>query len=138
TSSPSVRPACATSPIVAVHCPIGGSPSSRTAPARRTSSRRSGSSAPTSRRYHGAMHEPRLVLITGAAGAIGAALAHALAFRHPEAHLALCDLDAGGLARIAGELGGRASTWRWDLSDPEALATRWGTLVAAHGPVDVL
>ncbi len=85
------------------------------------------------------MREPRLVLVTGAAGAIGAALAAGLAARHPGAHLALVDLDAAGLARVAATFGaGRASTWRWDLSDPGGLEARWGELAAAHGDVDVL
>jgi short-subunit dehydrogenase len=85
------------------------------------------------------MHEPRLALVTGAAGAIGGALAHALARRHPGLHLALSDVDAGGLERLAGELPrGRASTWRWDLTDTDGLAARWGELTAAHGEPDVL
>jgi short-subunit dehydrogenase len=85
------------------------------------------------------MSEPRLALVTGAAGAIGGAIAHALALRHPGLHLALSDVDPGGLERIAGELArGRVSTWRWDLTDPEGLAARWAELTAAHGEVDVL
>jgi short-subunit dehydrogenase len=84
------------------------------------------------------MTDPTLVLVTGAAGAIGGALAHALARRHPRAHLALCDVDAAGLDRRAVELEGRASTWRWDLADPGRLGDRWAELEAARGPVDVL
>jgi short-subunit dehydrogenase len=79
-----------------------------------------------------------LILVTGAAGAIGAALADALAARHPGAHLALPDVDADGLARVAAGLAGRASTWRWDLADPARLPERWAELTAARGPVDLL
>ena len=84
------------------------------------------------------MPEPRLALVTGAAGAIGGAIAHALARRHPGMHLALSDVDGAGLDRLAGELPGRTSTWRWDLTEPEALAARWEDLREARGEVDVL
>jgi short-subunit dehydrogenase len=79
-----------------------------------------------------------LILVTGAAGAIGAALAQALAARHPAAHLALTDVDAAGLARVAGGLGDRASTWRWDLADPARLPEAYAALTAARGPIDLL
>jgi 3-hydroxybutyrate dehydrogenase len=83
------------------------------------------------------MVDPRLVLVTGGAGAIGAALARTFAQRWPDAHVALVDVDEAGLARVAAELP-RASTWRWDLSDPDALEARWAELGRAHGDVDVL
>jgi short-subunit dehydrogenase len=79
-----------------------------------------------------------LVLVTGAAGAIGSALAHALAAKFPSAHLALVDVDEAGLARCAQALGARASTWPWDLSKPAELEARWAGLVATRGEVDVL
>lgn len=85
--------------------------------------------------------DARLVLVTGAAGAIGGALAAAMAARWPAAHLALSDVDGDGLARrveALDALGARASAWRWDLSDPEGLAARWDELVRARGEVDVL
>jgi short-subunit dehydrogenase len=84
------------------------------------------------------MLDARLILVTGAGGAIGAAIANVLARRHPEAHLALSDVDAVGLARTAASLGARASTWRWDLADPELLDGGWRELHAARGEVDVL
>src|SRR6185503_6090210 len=74
--------------------------------------------------YHRRMADPRLVLVTGAAGAIGGALAHALAARFPGAHLALSDI-----ADISHDLGDRASTWRWDLTRPAELEARWAELV---------
>ncbi|MCA9678535.1 MAG: SDR family NAD(P)-dependent oxidoreductase [Kofleriaceae bacterium] len=81
---------------------------------------------------------PGLILITGAAGAIGAALARALSSHHAGAHLALTDVDGDGLARVAAPLGARASTWQWDLSRPADLEAAHAALVAAHGPVDLL
>jgi len=84
------------------------------------------------------MDEPRLIVVTGAAGAIGGAVAHAMAVRWPRARLALVDVDEGGLTARAAELGPRASTWRWDLADPAGLDAGWAELVAAHGEVDVL
>jgi NAD(P)-dependent dehydrogenase (short-subunit alcohol dehydrogenase family) len=77
------------------------------------------------------------VVITGAAGAIGGALAERLAKRHPQARLSLCDVDEVGLARtLAGEP--RAARWRWDLTRPDELPERFAAAVAAHGPVDAL
>jgi short-subunit dehydrogenase len=84
------------------------------------------------------MLDARLILVTGAAGAIGSAIANVLARRHPRAHLALTDVDAAGLARTAAAFGARASTWRWDLADPELLEGGWHEVEKAHGPVDVL
>ncbi len=63
---------------------------------------------------------PRHVLVTGAAGAIGGALAHAMRAAWPGARLALLDRDAGGLADLAAEVG-NASTHGLDLRDLEAL-----------------
>ena len=80
----------------------------------------------------------QLVLVTGAAGAIGSAIAQALAARHPDAHLALTDVDEAGLARAAATLGARASTWRWDLAQVDALEARWRELASARGEIDVL
>ncbi len=85
---------------------------------------------------------PRLghVVITGAAGAIGGALARALAARHPGVDLALVDVDDAGLARTAAALPATASAsvHRWDLAAPDALPARWQALVAERGPVDGL
>jgi short-subunit dehydrogenase len=80
----------------------------------------------------------KLVLVTGAAGAIGSAIAQVLAQRHPAAHVALSDVHDAGLARVAATLGARASTWRWDLAQPDLLEARWAELVRAHGEVDLL
>jgi short-subunit dehydrogenase len=79
----------------------------------------------------------RHVLITGAAGAIGGALARELATRNPGVRLALVDVDEGRLERVVGDVPG-ASAHRWDLSAPETLAERHAALVAANGALDGL
>jgi short-subunit dehydrogenase len=76
------------------------------------------------------------ILVTGAAGAIGGALARALADRHPAARLTLVDVaPAGDLAR---ELGGRALSVSWDLAQPEGIEKALAELVTTRGPVDGL
>jgi short-subunit dehydrogenase len=69
------------------------------------------------------------VLVTGAAGAIGGAIAAAL--DHPHAYFSLVDV-----APIAPRP--RASVYRWDLSKPDELDARWSEVTRAHGDVDVL
>jgi short-subunit dehydrogenase len=71
----------------------------------------------------------RHVLVTGAAGAIGSAIAREVAAAAPEAVLTLVD------KRVAEHgLGSRARAVTWDLAAPEALAVPYGALA----PVDVL
>ncbi|MCC6872777.1 MAG: SDR family NAD(P)-dependent oxidoreductase, partial [Sandaracinaceae bacterium] len=77
----------------------------------------------------------RHALVTGAAGAIGAALARVLRARDARLALSLADVDPR-IDAIAAELSGRAL--RWDLAQPDALDTRLGELVEASGPVDLL
>jgi len=74
------------------------------------------------------------VLVTGAAGAIGWAIAEALARRIPAARLTLVDRDAPRLEEAARRLGASAAVW--DLSEPGALAAAWEAI--AGTPVDVL
>jgi short-subunit dehydrogenase len=78
------------------------------------------------------------IAVTGASGSIGAALARALATRHPRARLSLLDVDLAPAERLAGELGDRAAAHRWDLADPGRLEAALADLVARHGPVDGL
>jgi NAD(P)-dependent dehydrogenase (short-subunit alcohol dehydrogenase family) len=77
----------------------------------------------------------RLVLVTGAAQGIGAAVATTCA--RFGAHLAICDRDADGLALTAAEiehLGSNATTGVLDVRDAEAVS-QW---VGALNTVDVL
>lgn len=78
------------------------------------------------------------LLVTGAAGAIGSALAHALAKRYPNATLTLVDVDATRLGDATHALGHRAAAACWDLSEPNALAAQLRDAVEARGPVDIL
>ena len=74
----------------------------------------------------------RRVLITGAAGGIGAAMAAAFAARG--AGLVLADLDGPAVEAVAGRFEGAAEWHAYDQGDPASLAA----LAAAAGAVDVL
>lgn len=76
------------------------------------------------------------MLITGAAGAIGGALAEQLAAKQRGARLTLVDLDTPALAARAARL--KAVPAVWDLTESHALEQRWRDAVAAGGPVDLL
>ncbi len=78
---------------------------------------------------------PAHVAITGAAGAIGGALARAMRRTWPSCQLALVDRDATGLAAIASELG--ATSHACDLTDLAALPALVERIEAA-GPLDGL
>lgn len=85
------------------------------------------------------MHfDPKHILVTGAAGAIGGAVAKGLAARYPGAALTLVDHDLARLAPVQDTVGPRAVAARWDLAQVEALAPAWAEAVAARGPVDLL
>ena len=66
------------------------------------------------------MNAPERVLITGAAGAIGSALARSMRAAWPACELALVDRDASAMAVLAEELG-RATTHGYDLRDVAGL-----------------
>jgi short-subunit dehydrogenase len=77
------------------------------------------------------------VVVTGAGGAIGAALARELRGTWPQVALALVDRDRAALERVVRELGGAISTHVADLADLATLPA----LVAAiedDGPIDGL
>ena len=76
------------------------------------------------------------VLITGAAGAIGAAIARAMRTAWPHTRLALLDRDAAAMDVLAEELG-NASTHSADLRDIDALPDIVA-VIAAHAPLDGL
>jgi short-subunit dehydrogenase len=78
------------------------------------------------------------VLITGAAGAIGSALARGFRARHPAAALTLVDVDAARAEETARALGPSASAAAWDLARPDTIAELFASAVAERGPVDVL
>ena len=81
----------------------------------------------------------RTALVTGAASGIGRALAGSLSRRG--CHLALVDVDADGLARLALALsasGVRLTTHVLDVSDADAVAALPDRIVDAHRSVDIL
>jgi short-subunit dehydrogenase len=80
-----------------------------------------------------------VVVITGAASGIGAALALCLARRG--AHLALADRNAAGLQDVAAAVrveGVRVSVHMLDVTDHEAVQGFPEAVLAAHGRVNVL
>jgi len=79
------------------------------------------------------MKPPEHVLVTGAAGAIGGALARAMRTAWPAARLALLDREAKAMQSLAAELG-NTSTHGVDLRALEALPP----LIASLGPLDGL
>lgn len=85
----------------------------------------------------GSFH-PRHVLLTGAAGAIGGALARILAARHPELRYSLVDSNAAGLAPLCRELGARSRALPCDLADAAALPGLWAQASAGFGDIDLL
>lgn len=78
---------------------------------------------------------PEHVVITGASGSIGAALARALRARHPAAALSLLDVEPGPSRVLASALGGAATTLACDLSSSDEAAAALGRARDAHGPV---
>ncbi len=67
----------------------------------------------------------RHALITGAAGAVGSALAEVVAARAPRAKLTLVDKDLEGALRVASRIGERARALSWDLAKPADLEHAW-------------
>ena len=80
----------------------------------------------------------RVVLLTGAAGGIGSALARA--FAAEGARLALVDRDEAGLSALAGSLPSTAqkSVHPFDLRAFASFETLLADVLAAHGGIDVL
>ncbi len=76
------------------------------------------------------------VLITGAAGAIGAAIARAMRTAWPTATLALLDREAAAMSALAAELG-TATTHAVDLRDLDALPAVVAAIAQAQ-PLDGL
>jgi short-subunit dehydrogenase len=78
------------------------------------------------------------ILVTGAAGAIGGALARAFHARLPDAAISLADVDGEGARRTAGAIGEVARAVTWDLSKPHELPEAHSALESERGAVDGL
>jgi 3-oxoacyl-[acyl-carrier protein] reductase len=78
----------------------------------------------------------RVVLITGAAGGIGSAIARGVVAGGGKA--LIHDLDNDAIASLAEELGEQAHPLTADLRHPLAVATLWSRALQVHGHIDVL
>ena len=78
----------------------------------------------------------QVVLVTGAAGAIGAATARA--FARQGAALALLDRDGEAAATLAASCGPRALALACDLCDPDQVQRAFAQLAAHFGGLDVV
>nr|QQZ49263.1 SDR family NAD(P)-dependent oxidoreductase [Phenylobacterium glaciei] len=76
----------------------------------------------------------KIVVVTGAAEGIGAALARRFA-AEGAAHVAVVDRNAEGAQAVAAEIGGTAYTV--DVSDGAQVATMVAAVEAAHGRIDL-
>lgn len=83
--------------------------------------------------------EGRVVVVTGAAGGLGRAIA--LAFAGSDATVLLVDIPAEGLAetaRLIGDAGGSAEAFAADLSDETEIAALGAAITARYARIDVL
>lgn len=78
----------------------------------------------------------QVVLISGAAGGIGAATARLLVARG--ASVVLADLAEDALRQLADELGDHASALTLDVTDPAACEAAVSQIVTTHGRLDVV
>ncbi len=78
----------------------------------------------------------QVVLITGGAGAIGAATAKL--FADYGAHAVVVDLDADRAAEAAKEAGNQSIGVGCDITDPQALRTAFDKAVEVYGGLDIL
>jgi len=85
---------------------------------------------------HDTHHPDRVALVTGAAGALGAAIARALLERGHR--VAVADHDGAALDLVAAELGPRATPLRIDVTDAAQIKTGCDALRKKWGPVDIL
>jgi NAD(P)-dependent dehydrogenase (short-subunit alcohol dehydrogenase family) len=79
--------------------------------------------------------EGKVALITGAAGEIGAAIAHQLA--QGGARVALADSNGEGLRDIASQIGAAATWHECDVSDEQSMEQTVVAAEKAHGRIDI-
>jgi NAD(P)-dependent dehydrogenase (short-subunit alcohol dehydrogenase family) len=78
----------------------------------------------------------KVVVVTGAAGGIGAALAGRFA-QEGAAGVVVSDVDGDGAAKVAASLGDRAIAVRTDVTDAAQVAELVAAAESAFGPVDL-
>jgi len=81
----------------------------------------------------------QVVLVTGAAGGMGRAIAHL--FADEGAKVAVTDVVAAGVRTVVDEItygGGEAAWWALDVTDAAAIERVVDDVVATLGPVDIL
>lgn len=78
------------------------------------------------------------IAITGAAGAIGGALAKRYRALFPDARLSLLDMNKAACEALADELSGNVQCFECDLTEIDALPSLWQQVSAKLLPVDVL
>jgi 3-oxoacyl-[acyl-carrier protein] reductase len=78
----------------------------------------------------------KVALVTGAAGTMGLATVKFLL--EDGCRVAMVDVNAAANEARAGELGGAASPFAFDIADPAAVRAGHARIVAALGPVDIL
>lgn len=76
------------------------------------------------------------MIVVGAGGRLGAAVAEALAAR--EARLVLADADETGLERVGSRIDGRALTQRTDIRDEQDVEALVRRAIDEHGGVDAV
>lgn len=77
-----------------------------------------------------------MALVTGGAGAIGAATAKA--FATAGAHVAVVDLDGGKAAEVAKNAGNHATGISCDVTDPASVRSAFDQTIARYGGVDIV
>ena len=80
--------------------------------------------------------QSRIVLVTGAAGGIGSAIARTVVAQG--ANVIVHDVSAPAVEPIASELGPKATALIADLSSADGTAGLWTDALAVHGRIDVL
>ncbi len=80
--------------------------------------------------------QSRIVLVTGAAGGIGSAIARTVVDQG--ANVIVHDVSAAAVEPIASELGPKATALIADLSSADGTSGLWTDALAVHGRIDVL
>jgi rhamnose utilization protein RhaD (predicted bifunctional aldolase and dehydrogenase)/NAD(P)-dependent dehydrogenase (short-subunit alcohol dehydrogenase family) len=78
----------------------------------------------------------QVALVTGGAGAIGAAIAKA--FARDGAHVVVADLDGARAASVAKDIGNLSIGLACDVVDPASVRAAFDAAVAAYGGVDIV